>query len=302
MNNGNQKLLLILSITLIMSLSFCERTSDVIRDMGRKRFKTSGKKLTVEQLQQWERDLNLSRARVKKLNSQIHELVQESNLQGQLSWKIARAFCIGGRYDMAGSYFKSAVIKKDPDFSRNGEISGNLNNSEKSLPYFRMALKKHNVETNLLFDAGLCFANASKAMGWNEDRWKTAVLLFQRIRRIKPNDLRAPYQLALLYGKTNRSKLRDTDRAISLLREIIQKNEFSIPARFVLGHLLTETGEFNQAIGEYSQIRGKLKEMYKRKIITGNLEKNRQYVMAGNNIERLKLCIKGSPQCDIMRR
>ncbi len=274
----------------------CDGVTDTVRNVGYKSREARARKLRKDEMRQWESDLNLSRARVRKIRGSINELVQESSRQGSLAWKIAREFCLAGRYESGTRLYKDAVKGRAP---AGDDDPGKLNMFERSLPYFRDALARHKIEPNLLFDAGLCYGNASRALGWEEERWRTAVFLFQGLKRVKPEDRRADYQLALLYGKTKNPRLRDRDRAVKLLRDLLLVEEYNIAARFALGNILTERGEFNIALTEYQALLAKLKELHERRVIGGALEKNRQYLRARENLRKLEVCVSGRPGCEI---
>ena len=281
---------------LLLGLFSCERATDAIRNWGIKSRESRAKKIEVDQLKQWERDLNLSRTRVLELNQTIHQFVEESNRQGSLSWKIAKAFCDAERYELGLANYRAALRDKAPP----PEEARELTDTEKSLPYFREALRKNQLDPNLLFDAGLCFANASKELGWEKERFQTARFLFERMRAAAPYDSRSSYQLAIMLAKVPNPNLRDQKRALVLLKEIITRDEYDISARFAYGHILVERGEFSQALQEYQLIRTRLEELENKGTIPGPLKRNQQYVQAGRNIEELQLCVQDSPRCSIM--
>ena len=279
----------------ILGFSFfaCTQAEDSIRNWGRTSRLTKDRKLERLELKKWERDLNLSRARAQELNKNMQAMVRESNLQGRLAWKIARAYCITAHYEAGTEQYKKSI-------GVSPEREGSLNPFEKSLPYIKEALLKKKMEPQLLFDAGLCFANASRAMGWESERFKTAVLFFERLQILKPTDLRAKYQLALLFGKSPVQEQRNTSRAVMLLKDIVKLDERDLAARFALGHILVETGELSEARQVYEALKIQVEEMHKKGIIPGSLNKNRQFIRATENIEKLDYCIQGSKQCEIL--
>lgn len=285
---------------LICGASFtgCERIEDSIRNWGVRRREFRIQKMQRGELEKWERDLNLSRARGEKLHRLVEELVQETALQGRLSWKIARAFCEAGNFETGTAYAREAVRNRAPGRTK---MTG-INPFEKSLPYFQAALARQRIEPGILYDAGLCYANASRVLGWEEDRFRTAEFLFRRMRALAPRDTRSAYQLALLYGKTTNPKLSDPDRAVRLLEDLLGRDEYNIPARFALGHLLAQNGAFHRSLEEYGVLREKLRELHERGALTGNLERNRQYIQAEKNIDQLRRCISDQSGCEILKR
>jgi tetratricopeptide (TPR) repeat protein len=226
----------------------------------------------------------------------MHDLVQESNLQGMLAWKIAKAYTREKRYDMAAEYYEAAFEGRMPV----GETVDPLS-TENSLPFYRNALKRHIPDVELLFDAGLAYANASRELGWEESRWRTAVLIFERMLEMKPDDLRSPYQLALLYAFTTKSDLKNTERALGYLERILKSEENNIPARFAMAHIHVMEGHYEKGRSEYVTIKDVIENMFNAGLISGSYQRNPQYQKAVQNIEKLDLCIEGSPQCELMR-
>lgn len=254
-------------------------------------------KTNEDEIARLERDLRLSRSRSEDLYKNLHAIVQESNLQGNLSWKLARAYMVQGRYDRAGRFYTSAIKGEAPEDQADG-----ITMIERALPAVRDALNRHVPDPDLLFDAGLCYANASRVMGWEEDRWRTAVLLFRRLEESNPNDLRAPYQLALLYAKTSKDNLRDVDMGLKYLDKIIRREENHIAARFAKAHILAENGELERSLAEYNSIKERLENLSNAGAISGKLEKNPQYVQAVKNIETLSNCLNKNDarKCEIL--
>lgn len=271
----------------------CEGVTDSIRNWGERSRRNRAEELREEELRKWERDLNLSRARVLELHRSVHDLVQESGKQGMLSWKIARAYMKDQRFEMAGTYYRGAIEGRLPDPAEAGPLF------ESALPFFREALRRRRINEELLFEAGLCYANASRAMGWEESRWRTAELLFDQMRAIKPDDSRAAYQLALLYGKTPRDDLRQRDRAIALLEAIILREEKNLPAHFARAHMLVEKGDLAAALQAYDILRERIETLHGQGVIGGNLRNNPQYQRVQVNIEKLTICVNNAPGCEV---
>ncbi len=274
----------------------CDRISDGVRNWGQENRRTRAKKLKEEEIKQWERDLNLSRARVLELQKNIHTLVQESNHQGLLSWKIANAFVSEHRFEMAAEYYRGAVENRLPEQAAENGLF------EATLPYYQDALRRREINPDLLFDVGLCYANASRVMGWETNRWRTAVYLFEHMYTRYPQDTRSLYELALLYGKVEREELRNRDRAVALLAEIIKQEEANVPARFARANILVEMGQLDQALLAYMQLRDQLQVLSQKGVIGKNLEKNPQYRRVSENIEKLEICVKNLPGCEVQGR
>lgn len=265
---------------------------DSIRNWGEKERRSRARALQEEELKKWERDLALSRGRAQELHKKIHEYVQESNHQGQLARKIARAYMNSNRFEEGLRYYQGALQGELP--------AAQAGQFEAALPYFNLSLQRHYIDSDLLFEAGLCYANAARVLGWEKTRWHTAVVLFEAMQKAEPADMRAPYQLALLYGKTPHPELRNYDRARGYLQLILGKEEFNIPAHFTLAHLEVETGNWREGLRLYGVIQEKLAELSAKGVI-GNVKKNQQYLQAEKNREMLETCLSGRPGCELRR-
>lgn len=286
----------VMPVLLALTSISCEATEDALRNWGERGRRSAQPRLNEEEVRRWERDLNLSRARSLELQKSIQDLVQESNRQGMLAWKIGKAYLNAGRYDLASLYYKGAIQGRLPD-DLEGQTAPDIATFEQALPFFEEALARHNPDAELLFEAGLCYANASRAAGWERDRFRTAVLLFERMARVAPDDIRSRYQLALLYGKTGDPDLRDVPGAIELLNEVLVREEQDISARFLLGQLYAVQGRLDQAREQYAQIMSILENLHRAGVVPGSPEKNPRYVQARENLETLEACLAGSGNC-----
>lgn len=263
----------------------CEQAEDSLRNWGLRERRPAVPRLDDEEVARWERDLNISRARSLELHEQIQEIVQESNHQGMLAWKIGKAYMQAGRYDMGALYMQEAVAGEP---AREPEAGRGVQTFDLAIPYFEAALRRHSPEPDLLFDAGLCFANASRANGWERNRWRTAVYLFQRMLRVAPEDVRPRYQLALLYGKTVDPEVRDVPLAIELLEDLIARSQRDVSARFLLGHLYAANDELDRAAAQYRNILEILEAMHREGLLPGSLNEMPRYRQARENLDTLE--------------
>lgn len=289
-------------LILIVMFSFfifvsCDAVSDAIRSWGEESRRTRIEKLSKLDLEKWERDLNISKEHAEELHQNIEKLVQETSYQGNLSWKIARAYMRRGMHEQAIPHISAALENRLQ--SPEHEFGERISRFDNAIPYFNEALKKNRVKPDLVFEAGLCYANASVDLGWEENRWKTAVFLFERLRKMEPDDTRPLYQLALLYGKTSDLRYRNMDLAVEFLEEALRKQENDIPARFALAHILVEKGDLDRARNEYREILSRIRNLHDAGMIKGDAEKNQKYQTARDNLEMLDLCISGSPSCTL---
>ncbi|MBX7056787.1 MAG: hypothetical protein K1X75_01885 [Leptospirales bacterium] len=282
---------MLFAATITLLLPSCQKLSDSIRSLGEKNRQPVEKPDQAE-MERLERDFRLSRERALDLQDKIHQLANEERLQGRLAWQLARAHMQRARYDMAAAYMMQAA-----GGVHEGDVQDPGVSFEKALPYFREALRKHSIDPDLLLEAGLAFANASRAMGWEPNRFDTAVFLLERMAALRPEDSRPRYQLALLFGKTGDASRRDVARAIELLRGITAVEEAHIPAHFALGHLYVESGDLASARLEYQAVLEQLESLRRRGAISGDLDAVPNYRQAKQNLEALDQCLNNADAC-----
>lgn len=270
---------------------------DSLRNWGERQRRRRVDQLSESDLEKWQKDFAISRERAIELNKTIQSFVQESDKQGRLAYQIAQSFMKEDRYEIALQYFNAALENRMIEYGANP--AGRLTLFETPLPFFNEALLRNPISNDLLFDAGLCYANASKDLGWEAQRWKRAVALFEILRQRDPKHTGPPFQLALLYGKITDENLRDVDKALELLRELLKINESDISARFALANILTENRMYGEAREQYIRIQEILKDMYDSGVIKGRVSKNQQYIQAGKNRAMLDNCMEGHGPCDI---
>ena len=287
---------LLLLLALLLSTS-CGKVEEIIRNWGMRQRSARVDRIEVNQVDHLERDLNLTRAKAKELEQQMQALIGESRIRGRLSWQLARKFCMDSRFEAGTAYARAAVKGQSPQEAPSPADSM----FERSLPFFREALAHSAVEPNLLFDAALCYANASRALGWERDRFRTAVLLLESLRRLEPLGTRADYQLALLFGKTTNPELRDLETGIRLLEGVVRKDEFNIAARFALAHFHVSAGKWTAALAEYRLIQQKMLDLKKRGNLPVDPTTTPQFRQAARNIEQLQNCLNERASCEIMR-
>lgn len=283
-------LLLCLSV-----LTACEPAGDAIRGLGERNRRPATQALNQEELARWERDLNLSRARSEELHKNIQDMVQESNLQGALARKIARAYLDAARYDMAAAYYQAAVRGETQPAA-----AGDARLLEQAIPFFEEAMRRGYPDPEVFFEAGLCYANASRAFGWDPRRLAVAVYLFERMAAMKPDDYRPRYQLALIYAKVADTRYRNVALAEKILREIVAREEDNMPVRFALAHILAEDGRWQESANEYSAIIERLQALHRRGAIPGKPEDNVNLSQARRNLESLNDCLQNESSCPMI--
>jgi tetratricopeptide (TPR) repeat protein len=283
-------------ILLISSVS-CDKGLDSVRAWGQRERWTKAKEINKDELEMWKKDFAISEDKVRELYKSIQLLTKESAHQGNLSWKIAKAYADQGRYELAEYHYRKAAegSSGQPDTSENPD-SGSY---EKAIPYYQNALKNHVIQKDLLYDAALCYSNASKELGWDAERWDTAVYLFDTVLRIDPDDVRPLYPLALLYAKTGDESRRDTKKALELLDVLIKKQNQDVAARFAKAHILVETGDLDRALTEYRQIKEIIEDLHNTGLIKGSADKNPKYRKVSENIIKLERCTTDKLGCEI---
>ncbi len=288
-----------LIISALFFILSCEALNDALSQFynwgDKDRFKR-GEEQSERELKKWQNQLKISRKKTIELSKEIENFVTEDKLQGILSRKIATRYMKNHRYDLASLYYKGALQNKIPNKS-NLDTNSYIT-FEESLAYFDKALLLGSSNAELFYDAGLAYANASRAQGWEKKRLSIAILLFKRMARIAPNDIRPLYQLAIIYGKTTLSTYKNTDYAIVLLEKILEKKNDDIASRFALAHFFVEKNQYIEAIREYKHIKRILTDMSSRNLLRQKLSSNRQYKKAKENQKKLETCLETKNICN----
>lgn len=280
-------------IFIVITLFFyCGEIKYKIQNWSERDRKERQIKISEEEIEKWKRELQISEGESKELYTLIEKYANEKKIQGELSWKIANAMVKKRSFEIAQEYYLQAFEKT----LENKEDSFKI--YESALPYYQKALKNYPPLPDLLYDAALCYGNASYALGWEEERFKTAVFLLERGMSLKPNETRFHYYLAILLGKTT-NQFRNVEKAIELLDYVIQKDRYNISSYFTKANILVENGEFQQGFSVYEEITKVIEEMYKKNQLKGEYKKNRQYLKALENMKLLSPCLEGRKECQI---
>lgn len=277
----------------IFYFSNCDQFKHTIQNWSFEHRTERRVKINEEDLKRWQSQLNVSEEDAKKIYEHIYNFAEKKKLQGELSWKIGKALLEQGSYELATEYFKESF---------EGKIS-NIEESkiyESALPFFQKALLNYKPLPDLLYDAGICYGNASRVLGWEDDRLKTALFILERGYSTYPDDIRFAYSLGILYGKIP-EKYRDIDKSIFYLDAVIKKDRYHITAYFAKGNILSENAKFQEAFYVYEEITKVIEEMYNKNFLKGNPTKNPQYQRAIDNMKELQICIEGKPACKIQQ-
>ncbi|WCL49882.1 tetratricopeptide repeat protein [Leptospira sp. GIMC2001] len=259
-----------------------------------------------EDVEKWKVTLALNEAELKALDKSIRNMVNRTSQAGALSWKIAQAYMKASNYEMGLRYYQRAIDESDSasesasSFKSTGEVETNSGTRmaywESSLPYFNKSLVYKKIDKELLFQAGLAYANASRNMGWEPERRSRAIDLFTSLSQLDPLDSRFPYQLALIYFDSSVSSgswaiqesYNQEGLAFSLLNEILKKEPENVPVRFARANFLYRIGKTSDAYNEYRTIRSTIEAIDARGEIRGGLEKNSSYINVLKNLEQLE--------------
>lgn len=280
-------------LLLIVILSSCEK----LQEMGQANFKKNITPKTPEQadLEKWKQRLALEEAEIKDLEEKIRKMVKKTKEAGALSRKIAQGYMRVGDYELSTRYYAHA-IKENMD-SKVDVIESEVHFFEAAIPFFEKALLYQELSDDLLFEAGLAYANASRDRGWDKERRSIAVSIFKGLIRNDPADLRYPYELALIYFDSSitdglidgvdPSGYNDIDKAMRIMNTIIQREPNNIPARFAKANFLYRGGSVEQASEEYLTIKSKLEAMKKAGVIKESLDKNTSYQNVIRNLQKI---------------
>jgi tetratricopeptide (TPR) repeat protein len=288
--NPAMKFILLL---LVFTFSSCEK----LQEMGQENFKknVTPKTPSEVELEKWKQKLALEEAEIKELDEKIRKMVRKTKEAGVLSWKIAQGYMRVGNYELSSRYYTQA-IQQNMD-NKVDVVGSEVHFFEGAIPFFEKALLYRELTDDLLFEAGLAYANASRDRGWDKERHDIAVTIFKGLIRKDPADLRYPYELALIYFDSSVTDglidgvdpagYNDAEKAMKIMNAIIQKEPNNIPARFARANFLYRGGSPEQATEEYLTIKSKLEAMKKAGAIKENLEKNTSYINVVRNLKKL---------------
>ncbi|GBF50022.1 putative lipoprotein [Leptospira ryugenii] len=275
---------------LFLSLLSC----DGIKNLGKSRWEKqkSDPGADEKDLVRWSEKLALEEAEISEMDEKIRKMVQKSNQAGALAWKIARGYMRAGSFERSSQYYQEALQVESK------QAGYEIHSFESALPFFEKAIQMGKLDKQLLFEAALAYANASKDMGWEPGRRKRAIELFQSLTRLDPKDSRFPFQLALIYfdsslrseaweGKGNPG-YGNLEEAFELLDSILKVEPYNIPARFAKANFLYQIGMMSGAQAEYSKIKSDLEYLKQQGQIREPLEKNQSYQNVLKNLSTIQ--------------
>jgi tetratricopeptide (TPR) repeat protein len=257
-----------------------------------------------EEMEKWKEKLGLQEAEVRELDKKIREMVSTTKTAGALSWRIARAYMKAGVFDISSQYFQKAISENQQGMNDTVNSRPEIHTFESAIPFFEKALTYRDIEEEMLFEAGLSYANASRDRGWDKPRRTIAVEIFQGLMRRNPNDLRYPYELALIYFDSSANDgliegidsqgYNDIPKAYKLLNYILKEQESknlladSISTRFTLANFLYRQGKVEQAEKYYLDIKSILEQFHKEGKLKDGLEKTPSYQNVIRNLQTIR--------------
>lgn len=284
------------SVIIISLLVHCDK----LKEKGKERIQNSmkGKPATKEDIEKWKERLNLTEAEIKELDKQIRKLVNKTNEAGTLSWKIARAYMRSGNYELGMRHYNQAIKenaggKNLPEFE--------IHNYESSVLHWDKTLLYKSLNEDLLFEAGLAYANAARDRGWEKQRTEVAIEIFKSLITKNPEESKYPYELALIYFDSSLSyhakeentptQTDNTEKAFNLLNKLILKTSgepTGIPFRFARANFLYRIGKVAESEKEYLFIKNQIEDFKGRGIIRESLEELQSYKNVIENLKKIQ--------------
>ncbi len=262
-----------------------------IYEWARKHRQNQIESTTEENIEKWKKEYELTQKEAEELFANIQKFAQLKKMEGEVAWRIGKAFMQLSSFELAKDFFKDSLNQKLEGLSSH-------NYYEEALPYFDKAIKNYPLNSDLLYDAGICYGNASRNMGWEIERLKIAIFLLEAGAKTYPEEIRFYYPLALLYGKSH-SAIKDIEKAIKILEYLIKKEKYYIDAYFAKAHIEAENGLFEESYETYNQLSQIIEEMHNKKILKGSVQENSQYRKVLENMKQLEICKKGEKECKI---
>ncbi|MEM7184179.1 MAG: hypothetical protein AAF518_24990 [Spirochaetota bacterium] len=287
-------------IVLLVNLIHCDK----IKEWGKKRSLANSKPKSVSKkdIEKWKEKLNLSQGEIKELDQAIRKLIRKTNEAGSLSWKIARAYMRSGNYEMGTKLYTQALKE---NANKQDLPESNIHTFESAIVYWEKTLLYKSLNENLLFETGLAYANAARDRGWEQKRTQIAIDIFKSLRVKDPEDMRYPYELALIYFDASRSSrpledinanpYRYTEDAMVLIDNIIRKKPGSLPAHFARANFLYRLSKIDEAESEYQTIKGLIEKFKKKGIIQEDLQDFQSYQNVLNNLKQIQDRKQGLP-------
>lgn len=246
--------------TALVALAGCGEMAEYFRE--RKQDPVRQKNELEKKLQSWEEDLaEHEQEYQEKLNS-----VREA---GRLAKKLAVGYTNMARYELAAREYHKAIALE----AGAGQNGRDLVYYKKAISFYKKAFVYSRVDDDLLYQAGLVYANASYTMGWEAESLAVAFEIFSGLIRKNPQNSRAWYQRGVL----NYRARRDFDAAIRDFKQVTRLAPREAPAWEALGKIYFGQRKLALAARHYRQAANIMEEtLRKRKIDPGKFPKYRQ--------------------------
>lgn len=289
----------LLGLSILLFFNSCERLEEWGQNRAKERM--SGN-VDEKEIEIWKEKLGLQEAEIRALDEKIKEMVSKTKQAGSLSWRIAKAYLKVGNSEISTEYYQKAIDDQIHGVYEPSQSRPELHKFESAIPFFENALKNRTVDEDLLFETGLAYANASRDRGWDKERRSIAIQIFKGLMRRNPEDLRYPYELALIYFDSSVNDgivegtsdgYNDTQKAFQLLNYILERQEKenlfvdSVSTRFALANFHYRLGNVSEAVMHYKKIKSLLENFAEAGKIK-NLAKNPSYINVTRNLQKIQ--------------
>jgi tetratricopeptide (TPR) repeat protein len=291
----------IMFLSLMVFISSCDKLKEIGQKNVRKRL--GGPEVTEEKIDRWKEKLALQESEIRLLDDKIREMVKTTKQAGALSWKIAQAYMKVGSFDLSSIYYQKAMEEQVSNQFDTANSRPEWHSFESANQFFEKAMLFKNIDEELLFEAGLSFGNAARDRGWEKERRKTALTIFKGLMKLNPDDMRYPYQIALIYFDSSITEGRiegieyegynDTEKAMKILYSILKHHESlgetaeMVPILFTLANFHYKKGDTDESEKIYTKIKKQL-EIYSDEGKITNLNKNPSYLNVVKNLKKIK--------------
>jgi len=295
--NKFKKVKKLILLFILIQVWNCEK----LEEFGQKRMqeRLGGNKVDERELEVWKEKLGLQEAEIRSLEEKIKEMVVKTKRAGALHWKIAKSYLKAGNSELSTQYYQKAIDDQIKNVTEPANSRPEIHKFESAIVFFEGALLNREVDEELLFETALAYANASRDRGWDLQRRTIAVNLFRGLIRRNPEDLRYPYELALIYFDSSINDgivegisegYNDIDKAFKLLHFILERQEKenlladSVSTRFALANFYYRIGKVDEAYSHYKKIKSLLERFGEEGKIK-DLKKNTSYLNVTRNLE-----------------
>jgi len=214
-------------------------------------------------LESWENNLA-------ELEDEYKEKLQIVSKMGELSKKLALGYTRMGRYELAAQEYHKAIQLE-------AGVPSKQKIYKKALKYYKKAFIYSRVDDDLLYQAALIYANASKAMAWDTNSLNTAIRIFNGLLKKNPNNPRALFQRAMLYYHA----FDLPNRAIEDLKKLIKITPDEVPSYELMGHIYFSIQKPALALRYYERALDKISQFLDK------ANQNKETITSYKNIKKI---------------